>query len=461
MWNSQKNMVVTHPTGVVSVLSTIVLAGCLVGGVHAAGGVQIWFEEVEATDEIKPSDVRTRPDLLEQPDHPQQLSAPEQPDSFRRYTTNGILGWKTSANPSGVSADISAQPQQRSVEAGVRRSARWTRIERTDTANDLPVARDENIPSDSQLKQRRSTARPERAMVRTASASAPQWPLETNDLSTPDEWDSDVETCSASQCCETGDQCTNECDWCFQWLPEGLLYKSYLAGEKEPRFAAIWLNDSERDLYWETALGGRVGIFRKGTFDPVRPEGWQLDLEGAALARVNLDNESDLDAADFRIGMPMTWRRGPTAVKFGYYHISSHLGDEYLIKNPTFQRRNYVRDAALVGISQDLNDDCRVYGEVAYSPGATGGAEPLEFQFGAEYSPNQPRLAPFAAVNLHSREEFDFQASVNVVAGWQVRGDHTGRRMRFGAQYYNGKALQYSFFDRNEKLAGAGLWFDY
>jgi len=39
------------------------------------------------------------------------------------------------------------------------------------------------------------------------------------------------------------------------------------------------------------------------------------------------------------------------------------------------------------------------------------GGEPLEFQFGAEYAPSSAsgcRGTPFAAVNGHLREEFDF-----------------------------------------------------
>jgi hypothetical protein len=105
--------------------------------------------------------------------------------------------------------------------------------------------------------------------------------------------------------------------------------------------------------------------------------------------------------------------------------------------------------------------DVRIYGEIAYAPSAEGGAEPLEIQTGAEYSPAKPYLSPFAAVNLHYREEFGFQASVNVVAGCQVRSPTTNRLFRFGIQHYNGKSLQYEFLDVYETLTGAGLWVDF
>lgn len=73
----------------------------------------------------------------------------------------------------------------------------------------------------------------------------------------------------------------------WQVLPVGLMYKSYLAGEKEPRIQSIWLSDKNHNLVWETALGGRFSLLRYGTSDPVRPEGWEFDFEGAALPRVD------------------------------------------------------------------------------------------------------------------------------------------------------------------------------
>jgi hypothetical protein len=168
-----------------------------------------------------------------------------------------------------------------------------------------------------------------------------------------------------------------------------------------------------------------------------------------------------VDAADFIVGILMTRRVGPTAIEFGYSHLSSHVGDEFLAKNPGFQRVNYVRDSVLFGLAYDVTPDVRVYGEVAYAPGPQGGAEPLEVQTGAEYGPACCHTAPFAAVNLHFRQEFGFSPSVNVVAGLQWRGATSNRVFRIGLQHYNGRALQYSFLDDNEQLTGGGLWLDF
>jgi len=251
-------------------------------------------------------------------------------------------------------------------------------------------------------------------------------------------------------------------DW--QVLPAGLLFKSYLAGEKESRMGTALLFETGGDTLQSSVLGGRIGLLRYGTPDAIRPEGWQLDVEGAAFLRQNWTHNLDVDAVDFRIGVPLTWRRGDWAAKFGYYHISSHVGDEFLLRNPGFVRRNFVRDALLFGVSHNITPDWLIYGEVGYAVHTDGGAEPWEFQFGVEYSPVERtgfKGSPFFAINGHLREEFNFGGGLNVLFGWQWRSSVTDHVLRIGGQYFNGKSLQYSFFNRHEQLIGVGIWYDF
>lgn len=250
----------------------------------------------------------------------------------------------------------------------------------------------------------------------------------------------------------------------LQILPKGLLYRSYLAGEKEPRFNSIWLRERGRGLVWEAQLGGRVGILGHNCGDAANPGAWQLDLEGGAQARVDPQQNSDLEAVDFRFGLLSTWRFGSNAFKAGYYHLSSHIGDEYLIRNPGFVRVNYVRDSAIVGWTHDLTEDMQVYGEIGYAMGGEGGAKPIELQYGYQYTPLRVfglKGAPFFGINGHTRQDFNWISSINTVAGWQWRGEETNHLFRLGLQYYTGPALQWEFVGRNETLCGAGMWFDY
>jgi len=251
--------------------------------------------------------------------------------------------------------------------------------------------------------------------------------------------------------------------WSWQLLPDGLIYRSYLAGVKEPRFASAWVHDRDLGWIWDIALGGRVGVLRYGTANHLWPEGWQIDLEGAAFPRLDLGRDRDLVSADFRFGVPLTYGAGQLKTKLAFYHLSSHLGDEYMVRYQTLARINYSRDVLVWGNSWHLTPSLRLYAEAAWAFYCDGGSKPWEFQFGADYSPIWPgdlRGVPFLALNTHLRQEVDFGGNFVLQTGWQWRG-YSGHLFRLGLQYYTGNSDQYETFRRYEEKVGLGLWYDY
>jgi Protein of unknown function (DUF1207) len=251
--------------------------------------------------------------------------------------------------------------------------------------------------------------------------------------------------------------------WDWHLLPDGLIYRSYLAGFKEPRIHSLWANDEELGWVWDIALGGRVGLLRYGNANDAMPDGFQIDLEGAAFPRLDPEDERDLVAVDFRAGVPLTYGMGPHRSKFAYYHLSSHLGDEFLLKNPTVVRYNYSRDALVLGHSYYVNPDWRIYGEAGWAFYSDVSGE-WEFQFGVDYSPiidTGFRGSPFAALNTHLREEVDFGGNLVAQVGWQWRQATSGHLFRLGMEYFNGKSDQFEFFDQYENKLGLALWYDY
>ena len=258
--------------------------------------------------------------------------------------------------------------------------------------------------------------------------------------------------------------------WTWQVAPEGIIYRSYLAGAKEPRLGAQWFSDTEDGSYWDSILGGRVGLVRFGNNDPLRPQGWQLDFEGAAFLRQDMNKGLDVVSVDFRAGVPLTYASGKYHGKFGYYHLSSHLGDELLLSPSPPVRINFLRDALVWGHGYHVTDALRVYAETGYAFNHDGGSEQWEFQFGFDYSPIDTRTldnfyncrgTPFFALNVHLREELDFGGNIVVQTGWQWRNQHNGHVIRAGLHYYNGKSPQYEFFNTFEHQIGGGLWYDF
>ncbi|MCR4412559.1 MAG: DUF1207 domain-containing protein [Thermoguttaceae bacterium] len=253
-------------------------------------------------------------------------------------------------------------------------------------------------------------------------------------------------------------------DWTWQLLPAGILYKSYLASGREARIGAQFFHERDRSGLLDATLGGRVGLLRYGTQDALRPEGWQLDGEVAAFPRLTLDDQWDLISTDFRLGLPLTFRRGYVEAKFGYNHLSSHLGDEYIRRiRPGAQGNEYVRDALALGLALRPTEAMRVYGEAGWAFRTKGPSQPWEFQFGLDVSPPLPngcRGGPFFGVHGRLREELDYSGSLTVETGWQWRGQ-SGQLLRTGFHYFNGKSDQVQFLNEHEEQIGAGLWYDY
>lgn len=251
--------------------------------------------------------------------------------------------------------------------------------------------------------------------------------------------------------------------WDWQLLPSSIIYRSYLAGVKESRFSSQHVYNQHDGWLWEPTLGARVGIVRFGNHDPITPQGWQLDIEGSAQARLVIPDNVDVRSVDFRAGALLTRGVGPWRTKFGYYHLSSHLGDEFLLDNVGYPRLNYARDALVLGQSYYATPDVRLYAEVTWAF-YTDIAEPWEFQFGLDYAPQLPTGiagAPFFAINGYVRQEVNFSGNLVVQAGWAWRSVEAGRLMRLGMSYYNGKSSQFSFFSEHEQMIGFGVWYDF
>ena len=251
-------------------------------------------------------------------------------------------------------------------------------------------------------------------------------------------------------------------DWQWQILPDGILYRAYLANPKESRMGTQVFSLQGDGALWDSTLGGRVGILRFGTNDSVHPQGWQFDVEGSAQVRLDPDENLNLTSVDYRVGLPLTYAYGRHGFKLGYYHLCSHLGDEFLEAHPTFQHLNFVRDAVTIGYAYYVMENLRVFGEIGYAF-SNDVSQEWEFQFGFEYAPSRPTGiagAPFVAAFGHLREELNYSGNFVFQAGWAWRGQST-HLLRTGFHYYNGLSDQYSFYRNFEQQIGGGLWYDF
>ncbi len=257
--------------------------------------------------------------------------------------------------------------------------------------------------------------------------------------------------------------------WHWELLPGDVIWHSYWAGVKESRMSGVVFQELSNDTaFLDATLGGRAAIIRYGTRYQGRPIGWELQIEGAGMPRINLDENWDLESADFRFGLPLIYGNERVQWKLSYYHLSSHLGDEFIERTsfPPSMRVNYARDEIVLGFSFFPLPAWRWYAEAGWAFYADEGADPWEFQFGLDYAqpgPTSARGTPFFAVNGYLREEVDYGGSLTAQAGWLWRG-YSGRVLRTGVHYFNGKSSQFEFngpLEQFEQQIGGGLWYDF
>ena len=259
------------------------------------------------------------------------------------------------------------------------------------------------------------------------------------------------------------DEYTYHNDWGLRLLPEGLIYRSYLAGPKESRLGAGCVRIPDDSWMWDATIGARLGLLRIGSGDPIRPRGFQWDIETSAQLRLDIPENVDVRSVDYRVGFPLTWGNERRQWKFAYYHMSSHLGDEFMDKNPEFPLFGQARDALVFGHSIYVTDSLRIYGEVGWAF-YSNASEPWECQFGVDYAPRMAtgrRGAPFFAVNGYLREELDFGGMFTAQAGWAWRADTTAHLFRLGFQYSNGASSQFAFLPFHEQQLGLWAWYDF
>ena len=185
--------------------------------------------------------------------------------------------------------------------------------------------------------------------------------------------------------------------WGFDFLPEGLIYRPYLAGPKESR-TGIQFSRWDQGWRFDSSIGGQWGLFRFGSSDRYFPKGWQLDCEASAQLRSRDFASQDLLTTDIRFGLPLSYSRNNHQTKFAIYFLRSNPSRRLLeMIGDIGDGEFFERKAFVLGHSIYLTDRIRVYGEAGYAF-ETQIADKWEFQFGAESRTGLPNRNPGGTV---------------------------------------------------------------
>lgn len=262
-------------------------------------------------------------------------------------------------------------------------------------------------------------------------------------------------------------------------LPQGDVFCAIVADPKATRsFVSILRDRPDVPSATSATTLASVGIgdrFPLGRWSGKRPgDGVQLSLSASVFAQFDLGAASyDLLNADYVIGIPLTMRRGRTSMRLRLYHQSSHLGDEYLLREPAARRdRENLSFESAEGIFSYDAGPLRLYGGGEYllnrEPAdlermvAHGGAEFRPMLFVIPFG----RLGGFrflAATDVKTSKEHDWKPSVSARAGLEYdrgRGtDPAGRRWGIFGEFYDGPSPYGQFFREHVRYAGVGIHF--
>lgn len=260
-------------------------------------------------------------------------------------------------------------------------------------------------------------------------------------------------------------------------FPENDVFRPLWADPKQPQFFASWQatrirsNNTSANL-GSVGFGDNFGLIgrRNGC------NGWQVGILAGVFAQFDMDAaSSDLINADYIIGIPVSWRSGLISARVRLYHQSSHLGDEFLLGRPGFNRVNLSFEAVEAIVSLDAPGG---WGRV-YAGGSTlihrepatldrnGVHWGIELRGPTIVAPilagslPRLRLTPVLGTDFQTFEELHWIINTNVIGGVEWSKAGTDRRFRLLLNYYHGVAPYGQFFAQKIEMVGGGLYLSF
>lgn len=244
------------------------------------------------------------------------------------------------------------------------------------------------------------------------------------------------------------------------WLPEDpVLFRPFVADPREVDYSIGWrLNDQalEKNVI-DVSFGDSVAFYRWCNIGPWNGQ-LQIELEGGLWAAfAPLLESSPLINADYYVGFPLTYAFDNWSFRLRGYHISSHIGDEFLLSHPGFDRRNPSAEMLDFFASWDITNTIRLYGglgvvvhqDETFKCGrfyAAGGMEIHLSPLGFVDVPQQIYGRPYYGMHFHIQTQRENHINQTYVLGYEW-GKLCGlqRILRVFLQYHDGYSVEGQF----------------
>ena len=169
----------------------------------------------------------------------------------------------------------------------------------------------------------------------------------------------------------------------------------------------------------------------------------------------NIGSGTELVNTDFYFGVPITFARGNWSFRLRGYHISSHLGDEYMVNHPEVERLNPSVEAVDLFGSYQMSEAIRLY----VGPGCYVHSDPsykwqpmyIEYGtearfFGRKFCQQKMHGSLFLAMHWRNLQQLDWNFDGTYRAGYEIsKIQGVGRKFRVWLGYHHGYSLEGQF----------------
>lgn len=233
-------------------------------------------------------------------------------------------------------------------------------------------------------------------------------------------------------------------------LPLSVLYPAELANPRQITFACgIRLHDSVAgQVSSPVTFGMQFPVYRWLNVALLTQTGdLQLEIEGAVFGIFNqTKRDNTLINTEYNIGIPLTFAYDSWAHRIRIYHVSSHLGDEYLKTHKEVKRFNKSYEAFDYSLSYLVNESVRIYvgpGVIIHSDSEMP-LKPLYLQYGMDVHFTK-RIwkelygRPFISVHFENAQDTKWNLDATLAVGYEFgRIEKLGRKARLTLEYHNG-----------------------
>lgn len=235
------------------------------------------------------------------------------------------------------------------------------------------------------------------------------------------------------------------------WLPQStVLFPSQVANPRQVSFSGgIRLRDSiAGQVSTPVSFGDQFPLYRWSNVDLLSTKGdLQLEVEGAVFAIFNQTcDSSPLINADYYVAIPLSFAHDNWAHRLRLYHISSHLGDEYLKRKDHAKRLNKSYEAIDYFTAYTINKQVLFYGGpgVIVHSDSEMHLKPLYVQYGMEvrlfrHEFKQLYGVPYIAMHLENWQDNDWKIDATFALGYEWgKLNGMGKKIRASIEYHNG-----------------------